>query len=232
VTLTRTLVDSAAHVFVADLSTPVLDDADAHHVFRVLRVRDGELVTCSDGVGRWRAFRVAGQQLTPDGEIADGPALRSITVACAIPKGDRPEQIVQQLSEIGVSRFVPLHTDHGVVRWSGDRGERHVERLRRVARESAMQSRRCTIMTIEPVVASHSALAWPQAVICVPGAAPTAAAVRTHDAPIVFIGPEGGWSAAEKSHAERSGATSVGLGPTILRIETAALVAALLFALS
>ena len=71
-------------------------------------------------------------------------------------KGDRPEWTVQKLTELGVDRIVPLRAARSVVRWDGERGAAAVERLRRVAREAAMQSRRCrlpevTEMTSVPI---------------------------------------------------------------------------------
>ena len=63
------------------------------------------------------------------------------TVAFAIPKADRPEWIVQKLTELGVARIVLLHAERSVVRWDGDRAARHLRKLRRVAVEALEQSR-------------------------------------------------------------------------------------------
>ena len=52
------LIEAAAHVFVADVEDPVCDDADLHHLARVLRLRPGEIVTACDGAGRWRLCQV------------------------------------------------------------------------------------------------------------------------------------------------------------------------------
>ena len=136
-----------------DPAHPVLADEDAHHLGRVLRLRDGEEVIAADGHGHWaRAVWRSAATLEPmaggtgvggDGvvqfEPQDEPAL---TVAFAPVKGERPEWVVQKLTELGIDRIVPLRTERSVVRWTGARGQASVERLRRVAREAAAQCRR------------------------------------------------------------------------------------------
>ena len=59
----------AAHVFVPDIAAPVLSDADAHHLLRVLRLREGERLTASDGAGAWRECVVTGGALRADGDV-------------------------------------------------------------------------------------------------------------------------------------------------------------------
>ena len=65
-----------------------------------------------------------------------------LTVVFAPVKGERPEWVVQKLTELGIDRIVPLRSERSVVRWTGQRGQATVERLRRVAREAAAQCRR------------------------------------------------------------------------------------------
>ena len=79
-------------------------------------------------------------------EEASEPGL---TVAFAPTKGERPEWVVQKLTELGVDRIVPLISERSVVRWAGERGAGAVERLRRVAREAAAQSRRVWLPDVE-----------------------------------------------------------------------------------
>ena len=87
---------AAAHVLVSDVAAPVLDDASAHHVFRVLRVRDGDAITVTDGCGGWRACRASGGGVVPDGEPHREPRHQMPrTVALAIPKADRPGKLVE-----------------------------------------------------------------------------------------------------------------------------------------
>jgi 16S rRNA (uracil1498-N3)-methyltransferase len=204
-------------VVVASLDAPVLDAADAHHLTRVLRVRDAEVVTATDGAGRWRAFRFHRGELEPDGDIATvARPVPEITIGFALVKGDRPDWAAQKLTELGVDRIVPLHTARSVVRWDGERGTAALERLRRVAREAAMQSRRCWLPTVADVEAPAS---FPAAALAEPGGAPLSLA---H--PVVLVGPEGGWAPPELAGA----AGTVSLGDLVLRSETAAVAAAAL----
>jgi 16S rRNA (uracil1498-N3)-methyltransferase len=211
------LIESAAHVFVADLDQPVLDDEDRHHLLRVLRLRDGEVVSAADGAGRWRSCRLAGTALVPGGDVLhEPPPEPPITIAFAVPKGDRPEWIVQKLTEIGADVIVPMISERSVVRWDAERAGKHVVRLAKVVRAAAMQSRRTRIPVVEPLSAFAPTVARPGAALAVPGGP-----WPDLTAPVVLIGPEGGWADAELDAAPRR----VGLGRQVLRAETAAIVA-------
>jgi 16S rRNA (uracil1498-N3)-methyltransferase len=222
---------AAAQVFVADPLTPLVDAEDARHLVRVLRLRPGEAVVAADGRGGWCRclFRGAddpGGLLDPDGPLRrDGPPAAALTVAFAPAKGDRPEWVVQKLTELGIDRIVPLMADRSVVRWGTGRAERALERLRRVAREAAAQSRRTWLPEIAPVTTVAGLVAATVGSggvrLAQMGGGPPAAGDRA-----VAVGPEGGWSPEEAA----SGGPPLGLGPTVLRAETAAVAAAVLLA--
>jgi 16S rRNA (uracil1498-N3)-methyltransferase len=138
-------------------------------------------------------------------------------VAFAPVKGDRPEWVVQKLTELGVDRIIPLRTARSVVRWEGERGERAVDRLRRVAHEAAAQSRRPWLPQVAGVatVAGLSVVTGHE-----PGLAHFGGGSPSLAWPVVAVGPEGGWDEDELVGQER-----IGLGPTVLRAETAAVTA-------
>ena len=209
---------SAAHVFVADVAAPAPRDGAVHHLRRVLRLRDGDVVTVTDGAGRWRPCRLIGDAFEPTAEVSvvDAP-VAPVTVAVAPPKGDRLEWLVQKCTEVGVDHIVVVAAERSVVRWDGERAARHVDRLRRVAAEAAMQSRRVWLPTVLGPMPAAEVL--PGAVAAEPGGRPLSPSDT-----VVAIGPEGGWSPAELALA----ADTVSLGDTILRVETAAVVAATL----
>jgi 16S rRNA (uracil1498-N3)-methyltransferase len=213
---------AAAHVFVADLERCVLSEDDAHHLFASLRLRPGEVVSVSDGKGRWRLCRVRGgrgaDELERDGPITEvaRPA-PSLTIGFALTKGGRPEHVVQRLTELGVDQLVPLATARSVVRWSRADAARHVERLRRVARAAAMQSRLAYLPEVSPLLDLHQVRGqWPpdQVALAHPGGRPISLERR-----VVLVGPEGGWEPAELD----TGLATVDLGPTRLRADTAAI---------
>lgn len=209
-------VGAAAHAFVTDLDTPVLAPEDRHHLERVLRLRRGESLTVSDGRGGWRPCTF-GAELAPAGEVQyDPPPVPPVTIAFALLKGERPELIVQKLTELGVDQIVPMVTARCVVRWDGDRSERHTERLRRVAREAAMQCRRSRLPTVGAVEAFADVARRPGAALADDGGGPV-----TLERPVVLVGPEGGWAPEEAA----CGLPALGLGPHVLRSETAAIAA-------
>ena len=206
------------HVFVADVTAPTLDDADRHHLERVLRVRPGEEVTVADGRGGWRVceFR-AGGALVGVGDPETWPRpTPEITVAFALTKGEKPELVVQKLVELGVDRIIPFAAERSVVRWDAERRASHLQRLRKIAREAAMQSRRAYIADVSEISDFGTVAAVPGAALADRGGQPPSLAQ-----PVVLIGPEGGWTEAERA----SELPRVGLGPQVMRAETAAIVA-------
>ncbi len=226
---------AAAQVFVDDLDEMVPDAGARHHLARVLRLRAGETVVASDGAGRWRSCRyrpvregaASDRVLEAAGPVEAEPRPdRPLTVAFAPAKGERPEWVVQKLTELGIDRIVPLSADRSVVRWDGDRAGRAVARLRRVAMEAAAQSRRVWLPEVTEVTgvaglaaggASATGGVSGGLVLAQLGGPPPRPGQRA-----VAVGPEGGWSPAELA----LGLPSVGLGDGVLRAETAALVAA------
>lgn len=219
---------SAAHVVVSNVEAPELDEAAHHHVFRVLRVGEGDIVSVTDGRGGWRLCRAVtgavtgavggGVEAVGPVEVEGLPAV-PFTIGVAIPKMDRPEWIVQKLTEIGVDRIVLLHAERSVVRWDEARAAKHLAKLRRVAVEAVQQSRRVVVPELVGPVAAMAFL--PDALAAEPGEHPDHDEYPTgyHS---VAIGPEGGWTDRELAAA----AGKLSLGPNVLRVETAALVAA------
>ena len=215
---------ASAHVFVADLASPSIADADRHHLDRVLRLRAGEIVTASDGRGGLRVCRyVAGGALEPEGEVSvSARPSPSIGVGFALVKSEKPEWIVQKLTELGVDRILPFTAARSIVQWDGAKATRNLERLRRVAVEAAMQSRQRWLPTVEPVVA-FSAVAGGEDVALAD--ADPSAGLPSLDRPTVLVGPEGGWSDEERA---AGAGRLVRLGGSVLLAETAAIDAGVL----
>jgi 16S rRNA (uracil1498-N3)-methyltransferase len=232
--------DASALVFVDDLVNPRPSEDDLHHLRDVLRLDAGEQVICSDGRGSWRSYEVTGALAATRGShgrsrgvVGEGEqelfrALGSIVeeaapeprLAVGFPllKGDRTEWTVQKLTELGIDVITPFLTARSVVRLDGAAARRRGERLRRVAREAAAQSRRVFLPEVDDPM--------PLAVLDVSGVAfaEPGGALLVEATTTVFVGPEGGWSAEELGRS----ATTVTLGSGVLRAETAALVAGVL----
>lgn len=214
---------AAAHVFVDDVAAPSLSADDGHHLGRVLRLRAGDPVTVADGRGAWRRCTFdPGAGLVVAGDVLGVPDPDpALTVAFALTKGERPELAVQKLTELGIDRIVVFPARRSVARWDAERATRNLERLRRVAREAAMQSRRAWLPEVGPLTELATVLALPGAALADPGGvAPSLA----H--PVVAVGPEGGFTDEERAEAR----ATVALGPLVLRAETAAMAAGALLA--
>ena len=209
----------------------VLEADEARHLGRVLRARVGDevVVFAGDGV-EWpaRIVRIGRDEV----EVELGPARPdapaagpSLTLAVALPKGERQKWMVEKLTELGVARLVPLETTRGVAEATA--GAR--ARLERGVLEACKQCGRNTLMEIAEPRSLATLLGESHAdrrVVVADPAAPAvdAAAVRAGVAEVVaLVGPEGGLTADELAAADRAAATRVGLGPHILRVETAAI---------
>jgi 16S rRNA (uracil1498-N3)-methyltransferase len=207
----------APHLVVSTIEAPVLDPDALHHLARVRRLRAGDPVTVTDGAGAWRSCRFTGE---PDLEVA-GDVVRierptpELTVAFALTKSDKPDLVVQKLTELGIDRIVPFRAERSVVRWDAGKAERQHQRLTAIARAACEQSHRCWLPVVEPVT-DVADLSRRGAVRLDRGAVTLDAGTT-----VVAIGPEGGWSEPERAALPRSS----GLGPLVLRAETAAITA-------
>jgi 16S rRNA (uracil1498-N3)-methyltransferase len=210
---------SAAHVFVGSIAAPQLSDEDDHHLRRVLRVRETDVVTIGDGAGRWVTGRLTADGLSVESEPTVEAEPPSTAVISAVPKGDRPEWIIQKLTEVGVSSIGFMDCARSVVRWDESRAPRQMERLRRVAREAAMQSRRVWLPRLLDVVPFAEAAAARSCALAEPGGD-----VLTIDVDTLLVGPEGGFTEGELHTVARR----VSLSPNVLRVETAALTAGIM----
>jgi 16S rRNA (uracil1498-N3)-methyltransferase len=206
-----------------------LREEDFHHLSRALRLRRGEEVSVSDGAGTWVTCRWQGsRELLPAGDpVHEARPSPLLTVAFALTKGSNPELAVQKLTEVGIDRVLVFTSARCVARWPAAATAARLARLREVARQAAMQSRRVWLPVVEgpfsfEEVAAHAPASGPGAcgvALAVPGGAPLSLAT-----PTVLIGPEGGWDRYELEAVKEH----VWLGPHILRSETAALAAGVL----
>lgn len=213
-----------------------LDGPEAHHLAVVCRVRPGDQVCLFNGDGREypalveevRKRAVLLRVVSVECPARERPG--RLEVAAPLPKGDRAQFLVEKLTELGVTTFVPLATARSVLRPR----EGHLDKLRRYVIEASKQCGRNVLMAVAPVAdwASYCrGESLPtRRVIAHPGAPPLGQASDTKDV-ILAVGPEGGFELEELKQARECGWETVGLGPRILRIETAALALASRFAL-
>jgi 16S rRNA (uracil1498-N3)-methyltransferase len=237
VTLPVFLSDAVAGV--SPGSAMVLDGEEGRHAATVKRIRVGEQLVLTDGLGTSATCAVTDTgkgSLNLRVESTTYAARQDplITVVQAIPKGDRGELAVEMLTEIGVDRIVPWAAARSVAVWRGDRADKSLAKWRSAARASAKQARRSWLpevtdpMTTEDVVALIAEADL--AVVLHEAAEVPLAALALGDLKrvLVVVGPEGGLS--DEELAAFSDADVVRLGPSVLRSSTAgvAAVAALL----
>lgn len=215
----------------ADLDAPTipLPTEAAHHLVHVLRLDPGAPVVVFDG-GREVAATLAqvdGAWIArPTAPARVGVGGAAVTLAYGLPKGDKLDAVLRQVTELGVERVVLLDCARSVVRLSGERATRRLDRLTRVVEQAARQCGRADVPRIEgplTVQAAAAALADHTAWVLHPEGGGAIAAAPTDTPLAVFVGPEGGFAPDELEAL--GGAHRVTLGPRVLRTETAAPVA-------
>ncbi len=219
----------------------VLSGSEAHHALHVLRKRVGDEIDLFDGKDasfKGRIDRVDAQEIR--GTILENlPSTASpvqITLYQALTRSTKWEWLLEKACEIGVTRLVPVFTRRSLIKLDATQAKEKVKRWNRIALAASKQSGRTDLMVVEQpdsllsVFASLdkndlSLIPWEkesersihEACKSYKGAAVN-----------IFIGPEGGWDAQEIEQALQQGLTPVRLGPTLLRTETAGLVAVIL----
>jgi 16S rRNA (uracil1498-N3)-methyltransferase len=218
-----------------------VDGDEAHHAVAVRRIRTGEQVSLTDGLGT-RVTGVVAETgkarlvVTAD-EVQLHPAPSpSFTVVQALPKGDRGELAVEVLTEIGVATIVPWPAARSVAVWKGERATRSLRRWRATAREAAKQARRTWFPEIADLAATEEVVRLltevDLAVVLHEDAEEPLAGleVPTSGTVAVVVGPEGGLAEDEVAAFREAGGRVVRLGEEVVRTSTAgvAAVAALL----
>jgi 16S rRNA (uracil1498-N3)-methyltransferase len=201
---------------VLDPQRPQLSAPDEHHLRTVLRVRHGEEVVVTNGAGSWALCEV-GDTLTRVTPVHKDPETATTTIYMAPLKGDRSEWAVAKATELGVTRIVPLISDHLIVKFKGETRDKIVTRWRRIGEEACGQCRR----TYDVEITDPVSVADVPSEVCV---ADFDGDSDWNGVTAVAIGPEGGWAPREWGEDRRR----LALGPTVLRGETAGIVAAAL----
>jgi 16S rRNA (uracil1498-N3)-methyltransferase len=219
----------------------VVDGDEGFHASNVRRIRPGEEIDLSDGVGTIAHCVIedaAKGRLSARVENVRTVAAPSppVIVVQALPKSDRSELAVELATEAGADEFLAWQSERCVARWEvPDRVEKGLRRWRSVARSAARQSRRPHIPAVTAVVSTPELVRRVSAVVAAGGqvlALHESATVPLTDVPVgdadvvmVIVGPEGGISDDELTELRAAGASAVVLGPTVLRTSTAAAVA-------
>jgi 16S rRNA (uracil1498-N3)-methyltransferase len=211
----------------------VLPPACAHHALKVLRLGSGDPVVLFDGSGGELHARLdvrAPLAVATDGQwqkvCREAPL--SIVLVQALASGDKMDWIIQKAVELGAIGIIPVQAARSVLRLTGERAGKKREHWHQVVIAACEQCGRNRLPFVAPVQSLAACLAqdadaarW----ILAPGGEPLSK-IQPVASPIhLFIGPEGGWSDEELALCLHAGGRAVGMGPRILRTETAGLAA-------
>lgn len=220
-------------------STITLPEAASEHLVRVLRLGAGAAFTLFDGRGGeygaelLDAHRRGARARVNDHDPIERESPLAVTLLQSLARGEKMDWVVQKAVELGVSRIVPVHARRSVVQLEKERSRKRVAHWRAVAIGACEQCGRNRVPEIvEPaefagacastqaaarlVLAPESRVSW-RAIV--------SAAADASGGIAILVGPEGGFEPEEIELAIRAGFVAVGLGPRVLRTETAALAA-------
>lgn len=221
----------------------VIEDKDTlKHMFQVMRLVKGDqvILVFEDGIKRLaRVVSDVDHRFELIEELPDQVELPvEVTIACGFPKGDKLEFLAQKATELGASQLCAFPADWSVVKWDSKKIAKKVEKLQKIAQGAAEQSKRNRVPAIALFTSKANFLSvldqFDTILIAYEEAAKAgersslveALSSFTGGEKLLFIfGPEGGLSPDEMIQFERHGGRKVGLGPRIMRAETAPLYA-------
>lgn len=221
----------------------IISGEDYHHLLRVMRMKEGDEF--------WSVFLDSETALVKITQITDASVEAKIikwetvekelpvfvAVASGLPKGDKLEWVIQKGTELGASEFIPFNAKRSVVKWDQKKAEKKVLRWEKIAKEAAEQAHRQKTPIIHPPIEfieliqlgenfDWKILAYEEvAKTEVGNFSKILQKVQPYDKILFVFGPEGGISDHEKDLLEENGFQICGLGPRILRTETAPLYA-------
>lgn len=217
----------------------LLDSRQIHHIRNVLRLKTkSELVIFDDRDNEYSASieEIQAQKVilkikkkTKRSELSR----LKISVACAIPKKSKMDEIVDKLTQLGVDRVIPLETERVIVKITGKKRDLRIERWRRVALSACKQSQRKQLPVIEPIKSMSELFAQSvtydlKLIPTLDGQRKPLKEVLRQAKPkniLVLIGPEGDFTKDELALAEQNSCIPVSLGELTLRVDTACLAA-------
>lgn len=230
--ISRSYVDMALAVG----SRVQLPERSAHHLIRVLRLSAGDQVTLFNGrdgidynarIACIKKRDVQADVLGPRAPAEEIPPL-SIHLALGVSRSERMDFAIQKATELGVTSITPLATDRSLNRQNEARRNKKQGHWQGVVISACEQSGRCRLPTLHDTLPFHEwATQVPPSTLlldnlakaALPDLPPPGASIT------IAVGPEGGFSEAEKQELKRAGAQAVRLGPRVLRTETAPLAA-------
>lgn len=220
----------------------LIDEEDRHHIVKVMRMQIDDQIICVDPEGKQAVCRLA--EITDERVVADvvqwkeeSPELPiTITIASGLPKGDKLEWIIQKGTELGAHQFLPFSAARSVVKWDEKKAAKKIDRWQKIAKEAAEQSHRAVMpeiispMTFKALLGKSKEYQYKLAAFEEESRkgeasvfASTLKQMKQGESLLIVFGPEGGLADEEVGLLKEHGFTLCGLGPRILRTETAPL---------
>ncbi|WP_103533594.1 16S rRNA (uracil(1498)-N(3))-methyltransferase [Streptomyces sp. SM11] len=215
----------------------VLDGPEGRHAVSVKRLKPGEELVLTDGLGHWADGVVRAAEgkdrltVTVRATVQEEPVPEPrITVVQALPKGDRGELAVETMTETGVDAIVPWQAARCITQWKGERGAKALTKWRSTAREAGKQSRRVRFPEVTDAMTTKQVAA----LLAAADLAGVLHEDRDHDSTplanaelpatgsiVLVVGPEGGVCPQELAAFAEAGARPYRLGRSVLRTSTA-----------
>ncbi|MFS0689786.1 16S rRNA (uracil(1498)-N(3))-methyltransferase [Sporosarcina sp. 179-K 8C2 HS] len=230
------------------LETPFEEDGkasisgdDGKHIAKVMRMEVGDLIIAVDHgeafISEITSIHSDGVSVSKkDGPLPTNEMQVNVTIACGLPKGDKLDLIVQKGTELGMHSVIPFEAERSIVKWDAKKGDKKVERLKKIAKEAAEQCHRTKIPVVSAPMSFKQLIQESRNYDIrffadeedAKGTDPNRIADRLKNVyhkqtVLVVFGPEGGLSRKEAEEMRAADFLSVSLGPRILRTETAPL---------
>ena len=218
----------------------ITDSDEIHHMKDVLRLKKGSVIQIFNGKSQEAnaaidAYTQQGLTVTIQ-SVRDAVVKKAkIILACAPPKKDKFEWIIEKCTELGVDEIIPLKTRRSEVVFSSEKMANKLSRFQKVAVNAAKQSKRLDLPVIHPMTDLASVLKNldPEGLHLFPSlndhpvhikdVLSVEKGLKPFSTITIFIGPEGDFTAEEVRLALDSGCVAVSLGDTVLKVETAAI---------
>ncbi len=222
--------------------TFLIKEDDFHHITRVMRMKPGEEIYCVNS--NQQTARCTIENITENEIVAkviqwveeDMELPVTVTIVSGLPKGDKLEWIIQKGTELGAHEFIPFIASRSIVKWDAKKSDKKISRWNKIAKEAAEQSHRAVIPNVSAPVSLKELIkmAADYDVLIIAyeeeaKAQESANLVRSFSSMkkgqslLVVFGPEGGLADSEVELLKEKGFVACGLGPRILRTETAPL---------
>ncbi|WP_201713544.1 16S rRNA (uracil(1498)-N(3))-methyltransferase [Rossellomorea arthrocnemi] len=230
--------------FINDLyreNDPILITGDDyHHIVRVMRMKEQDEVFAvfkdqASAITRIETISSDAVELSiVQWETSTKELPIKVTIASGLPKGDKLELIFQKGTELGATQFIPFNADRSIVKWDDKKAKKKVDRWEKIVKEAAEQSHRLLVPDVSAPVSikqliqaqfDYKLVAYEEEARAGEkgNLSKVLSSIRQGQSVLVVFGPEGGLSEKEIELLKNEGFLTCGLGPRILRTETAPL---------